>query len=113
MSPGARSGGAIALVASGLAGAAALAACCALPILLAGLGLSSMWLWPVAAFAEPNSLVLTAVALVALAASVMLALRAGRGCEPNALCTRPLFRWSIVAAALLGAVLLVLSKIYA
>lgn len=107
-----RSGGAIALVTSGIAASAALAACCAFPVLLAGAGLSAYWLQPVAAFAEPNSFVLNAIAVLALVGSVVLVVRAGRTCEPGDLCARPLFRWSIIAAAVLGAILLVLSKIY-
>ena len=113
MSPQAKSGGAIALVASGIAASAALAACCAFPALLAGVGLSAYWLQPVVAFAEPNSFILNAIAVVALIGSVVLVVRAGRTCEPGDLCARPAFRWSIIAAAVLGAVLLVLSKIYA
>ena len=113
MSSQAKSGGAIALVASGIAASAALAACCAFPVLLAGAGLSAYWLQPVAAFAEPHSFILNALAVLALIGSVALVIRAGRTCEPGDLCARPLFRWSIIAAALLGAVLLVLSKVYA
>lgn len=113
MSPQARSGSALALVASGIAASAALAACCALPILLAGVGISTLWLRPVAAFAEPNNLILDGIAIFALIGSVLLVVRAGRTCQPGDLCARPLFRWSIIAAAILGAVLLVLSKVYA
>ena len=108
-----RSSGAIALVASGIAAAAALAACCAFPVLFAGVGVSTLWLRPVAAFAEPNSVILDAIAVLALVGSVVMVVRAGRTCQPSDLCARPLFRWSIIAAAVLGAVLLVLSKVYA
>jgi mercuric ion transport protein len=113
MSPQAKSGGAIALVASGIAASAALAACCALPILLAGVGLSAYWLQPVAAAVGPFGDILTGLAVLALAGSVVVVVRAGRTCEPGDLCVRPAFRWSIIAAAILGAVLLVVSKIYA
>lgn len=113
MSSQARSGGAIALVASGIAASGALAACCAFPVLLAGVGLSTYWLLPVAEFAEPNSFVLNAIAVLALIGSVVLVIRAGQTCKPGDLCARPLFRWSIIAAAMVGAVLLVLSKVYA
>ena len=113
MSPRAKSGGTLALVVSGIAASAALAACCAFPILLAGVALSTLWLRPVAAFAEPNSFVLNAIAILAPIGSVALVVRAGRTCKPGDLCARPLFRWSIIAAAVLGAVLLVLSKVYA
>jgi mercuric ion transport protein len=113
MSPQSKSGSAIALVASGVAASAALAACCAFPVLLAGIGLSAYWLEPVAAFAEPNSLILNAIALLALIGSVVLVIRAGRTCKPSDSCARPLFRWSIIVAATVGAVLLVLAKLYA
>ena len=113
MSPQSKSSGAILLVASGIAASAALAACCALPILLAGLGLSAYWLQPVAALAEPNGTLLTVAAAAALIGAVVLVIRAGRTCGPGDLCARPAFRWSIVAVAGLGAVLLVLSKVYA
>ena len=113
MSPQAKSGGAIALVASGIAASAALAACCAFPILFAGVGLSTLWLRPVAAFAEPKSFILNAIAILALIGSVALVVRAGRTCEPGELCARWPFRWAIIAASVLGAVLLLLSKVYA
>lgn len=103
----------MALAASGIAASAALAACCAFPILLAGVGVSTLWLRPIAAFAEPNSFILDGVAVLALIGSVLLVVRAGRTCRPGDLCARPLFRWSIIAAAILGAIVLVLSKVYA
>lgn len=113
MSSQAKSSGAIALATSGIAASAALAACCALPVLLSGAGLSVYWLQSVARFAEPNSFVLNLIAVAALAGSVVLVVRSGGACEPGDLCARPMFRWSIIAAAVLGAVLLTLSKIYA
>lgn len=113
MSPEAKSGGAVALAASGVAASAALAACCAFPILLSGVGLSACWLQPVAAFAEPNGLVLNSIAVLALIGSVYLVVRAGKTCAPLNLCARPVFRWSIITAAVLGFALLVLSIVYA
>lgn len=113
MPPQAKTGGAIALVASGIAASAALAACCAFPILLGSVGLSAYWLLPVAQFAEPKGAILTAVAVVALMGSVVLVIRTGRTCAPGDLCVRPLFRWSVIAAAAFGGVLFVLSKVYA
>lgn len=101
------------MVATGIASSAALAACCAFPVLLGGVGLSAYWLQPVAAFAEPNSFILNTIAVVALIASVVLVVRAGRTCQPGDLCARPVFRWSVIAVALLGAVLIILSKVYA
>lgn len=107
------SGGAVALAGSGVAAAFALAACCAIPILLAALGIGSSWLVPVVSASMPFTGLLTAFSVAALAGSVFLVVRAGRTCQPGDLCARPGFRWSVIVAAAIGAVLLVLSKIYA
>ncbi len=46
--PGTAAGtGGLALIATGCASAFAIAACCALPLLLATLGLSASWLFPI------------------------------------------------------------------
>jgi mercuric ion transport protein len=108
-----RPSGAVALVSGGIASAFALAACCALPFLLAGLGLSATWLMPVVAVTQPYATEITILSAMALAGSVFLVVRAGRRCEPGSLCAKPAFRWSIIGAAILGAALLVASKIYA
>lgn len=108
-----KSSGAVALAASGITSAFALAACCALPFLLAGLGLSAGWLMPVAAVTQPYATALTILSAAALSGSVFLVVRAGRRCEPGSLCARPAFRWAIIAATIFGALLLIASKIYA
>lgn len=108
-----KSGGAIALAGSGVASAFALAACCAIPILFAGLGLGASWLSPVVSATLPYTELLTAFSAAALAGSVFLVVRAGRTCQPGDLCARPAFRWTVITAAAIGAVLLALSKIYA
>lgn len=108
-----RSSGAIVLVASGIASAFALAACCALPILLAGAGLSPYWLAPVATVGSQFSTALTVLAVLSLAGSAFLVLRSIKTCAPGALCARPWFRVSIVGAAIVGTGLLILSKLYA
>ena len=113
MNDGTKSTGAVALVTGGIASAFCLAACCAIPFLLAGMGLGSAWLAPVVSASQPHSGILTAFSLVALGSSVALVWRASGRCEPGSLCSRPAFRWTVTGAAVLGLILLVLSKIYA
>ena len=108
-----KSSGAIALVASGIASAFALAACCALPILLAGIGLSPYWLIPVATVGTQFSTALTVLAVVSLAGAAFIVSRSAKTCAPGDLCARPWFRVSIIAAAIVGTGLLILSKLYA
>jgi mercuric ion transport protein len=113
MNDGAKSTSAIALVTAGVGTAFALAACCAIPVLLAGAGVGAAWLTPLVLTAEPHAEVLTGVSAVALIGAVGVVARTPKQCEPSAICARPWFRGSVIAAALVGAVLLVLSKIYA
>ena len=108
-----KSSGAIALAISGIASAFALAACCALPILLAGVGFTSYWLSPFGAVGSHFRTPLTALAAVSLAGSAFIVLRSAKTCQPGDLCARPWFRASIIAAAAFGTVLLVVSKLYA
>lgn len=110
MNDGIRSTGAIALVASGIVSAFALATCCAFPILF---GSAAMAFAPIAVATEPHSQLLTAISSISLIGSVGVAARAPRQCKPNAVCARPWFRWSIIAAAVLGSVLLLAAKYYA
>lgn len=105
-----RSTGAVALVTGGIASAFALACCCAFPILL---GSAAAALAPIAVLSEPHSELLTAICAFGLIGSVGVAFRAPKHCEPGAICARPWFRWTIIAAALIGAALLVLAKSYA
>ena len=107
-----KSGGAIALVASGTAAAFSLAACCAIPFLLAGSGLGIAWLTPMVSASQPYSTILTILSLVALIGSVAIVWRAARHCQPGSVCARPIFRWAVTGMALIGAILLVLSRIY-
>ena len=104
--------GAIAFVTGGAAAAFALAACCAIPFLLAGLGIGAAWLGPVASAAEPHANALTGLSAMALFGSVGVVSRAPKHCDPGAICARPWFRWINIPLAFLGAILLVLSKIY-
>lgn len=113
MRDGIKSTGAVALVTGGIATAFALAACCAIPFLLAGIGLSAGWLAPIVMATQPYATILTIVSLLALAASVAIVWWAPTHCRPGALCARAWFRWAITGAAAVGAVLLILSRIYA
>jgi mercuric ion transport protein len=112
MSDGLKSASAIALVAGGVGTAFALAACCAMPYLLAGVGIGAAWLAPVVSASQPHAEALTAVSAAALLGSVGVVARAPTHCAPSTICARPWFRWSVIAATLIGAVLLALSKIH-
>ena len=105
-----RSTSAVALAASGVAAAFAMATCCALPFLF---GSAALIFAPIAAVSEPHGALLTAISAVGLLGSVGIAARARKHCKTDAVCARPWFRWSISAAALVGLILLVLAKIYA
>jgi mercuric ion transport protein len=113
MNDGMKSTGAVALVTGGIGAAFALAACCAVPALLASIGLGAAWLVPIVSASQPHAEVLTGVSAVALLGGVGVVARAPKHCATNSTCARPWFRWTVIAAALAGAVLLVLSKVYA
>lgn len=113
MSGKTESTGAVALASGGVLTSFALAACCAIPIALVGLGLSAGWLIPIVSATQPYAKILTPLAALALVGSVLLVLRASRACAPGDLCARPWFRRGVMGFALIGAILLVLSKIYA
>lgn len=106
------SAGAATLSLGGLASAFSLAACCGLPMLLPAIGLGTAWLVPVARATSPFEAVLPWIAGLALAGSLVLILRAPRLCAPDAPCTRPAFRFGLLALTALGAALLVLWLVY-
>ena len=108
-----KSTGAVALATGGVASAFSLAACCAIPLFLAGVGIGSAWLAPIVSVSQPHTGVLTAFSLVTLIGSVALVWRGSGSCEPGSLRARPFFKWAITGAAVVGLVLLALSKIYA
>ena len=113
MNDGTKSTGAVALVTGGIVSAFCLAACCAIPFFLAGIGIGSAWLSPVVSASQPYSDILTGISLVALIGGVALVWRASDRCDPGSLCARPAFKWVITVAAVVGLALLVVSKIYA
>ena len=101
------------MVVGGIGAAFALAACCAVPLLLASLGIGAVWLAPVVSASQPHAAALTGASAIALLGSVCIVARAPNHCKPNTTCSRSWFRWTVITAAFVGAVLLVLSKVYA
>ena len=103
------------LTVAGLAAAFGVAACCALPLLLISLGLSTAWLGVVASFAEPNREVLLVFAALALAGGAFFLWRqqchAAR-CGPDGDCTPPAVRVLTLVGLLIGVVLLIAGYLY-
>lgn len=99
------------LTLGGVAAALGAASCCALPLLLAPLGLGTAWLGVVALLAAPHQGLLLAVAAVCLLGGAVLLWRqraATAACVPGAVCVRPAVRGLTAAGLLLGSVLLAL-----
>src|SRR5690606_2304539 len=86
MRNGFKSLGAVTLAVSGVAGAFAIAACCAIPIVLAGFGLSAYWLVPIAEWGQWLGYCLTVASILALAGAAFLVIRAPKTCLPGELC---------------------------
>ena len=100
---------------AGLAAAFGVAACCALPLLLISLGLSTAWLGGVASFAEPNRNLLMIFATLALGAGAFFLWRQQRHaarCGPNGICTPPAVRVLTLAGLIVGVVLLIAGYLY-
>jgi mercuric ion transport protein len=107
--------GAVGLTIGGLGAAFAVAACCALPMLLAGVGLGSAWLFGIARFAAPHRLaflVMAAVLLVAGTGTVALGRQMSDACA-TARCHHPAVRSLLVVGLIGGLALLVLGYRYA
>lgn len=111
---GATGSGVVLLTLGGLAAAFGAASCCALPMLLGGLGAGGLWLGAVAAFAEPHRTLLLSTAAVCLAGAAALFWRQSRPgvCSPDAICARPAFRALTLLGLAGGAVLLYLGYVY-
>ena len=104
------------LTVAGLVAAFGVAACCALPLLLISLGLSTAWLGAVASFAEPNRdllLVFAALALAGGAFSLWRQQRHAARCSPGGVCTPPAVRVLTVVGLLVGVALLIAGYLYA
>jgi len=108
-----RSTSAVTLVSAGLASAFSLAACCALPVLMASAGIGSAWLGPIVTTTQPYATSLTLVSVAALLGSVAVTGNAAKHCRPGSLCARSGFRASVFGLAAVGFVLLLMSRIYA
>ena len=111
----ARDTGALLLAAGGLAAAFGVASCCALPVLLGSLGLSSAWLVAVAWIAAPHRLGLLIAAVVCLvgAGGLFIWRRRVATCTPGVVCGRPATTALLVCVISAGAVLAVLGYLYA
>jgi len=91
------------------------AACCALPILLAGAGLGTAWLGAIASITSPYRSLLITVAAVSLAIGAVLLWRqqrAARVCPPGGACASPATRLLTLIGLLAGLVLLWLAYLY-
>lgn len=100
---------------AGVAAAFGAAACCALPILLAGAGLGTAWLGAIASITAPYRNLLIIVAAVSLViGSVLLwrQQRAARVCAPGGACASPATRVLTLIGLFAGFVLLWLGYVY-
>lgn len=104
------------LTVAGLAAAFGLAACCALPLLLISLGISTAWLAGIASFAVPNRALFLGVAALTLGGGAVLLWRQQRHaatCGPNGVCTPPAVRMLTLLGLIVGVVLLSAGYLYA
>ena len=107
--------GSLLLAIGGLAAAFGAASCCALPMILGGLGLSSAWLFGFAVLAAPHRLALITVALVSLvAAGAVLAWhRRAIACVEGAACGNRAVAPLVIVFLIVGAALAVAGYVYA
>jgi len=101
--------------AAGLAAAFGVASCCALPLILSGLGIGGASLAGIALLAAPHRSLLLAVGIAGLAGGAFFLWRARRmpahcakSCAPNGVCAAPIVRTLTVGGLLAGSVLLAL-----
>ena len=105
--------GAVMLTAGGLVAAFGAAACCGLPLVLAGFGLGSAWLIAPASLAAPYLTALLVIApLFLLGGAVLLWRQTRTVCASNAICARPMVHAATFVCLLLGAALLYLGYAY-
>jgi mercuric ion transport protein len=113
--PPPKASGSALLTTAGLAAAFGVAACCALPLLLTGLGLGTAWLGGIASLATPNRSLLLVIAALALAGGAILLWRQQRyaaTCGPNGVCTPPIARFLTLVGLIVGAGLLIAGYLY-
>jgi mercuric ion transport protein len=104
------------LTLSGLAAAFGLASCCALPLLLATLGLGTAWLSGVALVAASHRMLFMTVAALCLGGGGLLLWRQQRAaatCGPNGACTPPAVRALTLIGLVIGLALLWAGYAYA
>jgi mercuric ion transport protein len=108
-----RGTGAVVLTVGGLLAGVAVAACCALPLLLGTLGLGSAWLFTVTALATPHRSAILMVGGAALALAAVLWWRQRTEvCEPGAWCATPAVRIVTLIGLVIGVMLLVAGYVY-
>jgi mercuric ion transport protein len=111
---GAKAGtGAVLLTGAGLVAAFGAAACCGLPLILAGFGLGYAWLLGPALLAAPHLTLLLVTAPLLLTGGAVLLWRQSRArCASNAICARPEVRAATLIGLLLGVAFLTLGYAY-
>ena len=102
------------LTLGGLAAAFGVASCCALPMLLAGVGLGSAWLGFIATASAPHWKLLMGVAAVCSLGGAGFLWRQSRPgvCAPGSVCARPSIRLLTLAGVMATLVLLYLGYTY-
>ncbi|WP_449469986.1 mercuric reductase [Sphingobium chungangianum] len=101
--------GAVSLALGGIAAAFGVAACCALPFLLASAGIGAAWLGGIAVVAAPYRTSLLDIGALCLLAGAVVLLRqqiAAFRCGPDGVCTPAAMRMLTLIGLLVGAVLL-------
>lgn len=107
--------GTASLTLGGIAAGFGVAACCALPMLLASVGIGSAWLARIAMAALPYRVPLLAIGALCLLAGAALLIRqqaAAARCGASGACTSRATRLITLAGLLIGAVLLWLGYVY-
>lgn len=111
-----RGAGAMLFTLGGLVAAFGAAVCCALPLLLTTIGVSTAWLGGVALLAAPHRTVLLIIGALSLAGGAALLWRQQRTaatCGPNGACTPPAIRLLTLVGLSIGAGLLWAGYAYA